>query len=316
MASYYLSTLTSTSSSYCRVESCPGGLYYYETIKINVYTSGNYSIRSNSSLDTFGYLYNSTFDLTYPSENLLQSNDDGSGSRQFLLSQVLQTMNDYILVATTFDPAITGVFAIIVKGPAAVSLSLINATGQWRWHARDYPRSKNVSREKYTSAPIPSLIQLFVRRILAVLEREPDDPMWLYSSFSCLASPPPIQSFYTSALTNNSLRFCRTGSCTGSLQYYQPIGFMTLTSGVFSIRSNGSLDSFGYIYNSTLHQLADASGAVMYNDDAPGSTQFLMKMSLQAMFNYTLVVTTYFPNVTGPFSVSATGRTPVYFSAL
>ena len=130
MASYYSSALTSTSSSYCRVEPCPGALNNYEMIKINVYVPGSYSIRSNSSLDTFGYLYNSTFDLSYPSENLLQSNDDGSGSRQFLLSQVLQTMNDYILVATTFDPAITGAFSIIVQGPAAVTLSFLSTTGQ------------------------------------------------------------------------------------------------------------------------------------------------------------------------------------------
>ena len=104
-------------------------LNYYEAIKINVYTSGNYSIRSNSSLDTFGYLYIDTFDPTFTSSNLLQFNDDGAGSGQFLLSSVLQTMIDYILVATTYPASSTGPFSVIVQGPAAVSLTLINATG-------------------------------------------------------------------------------------------------------------------------------------------------------------------------------------------
>ena len=81
-------------------------------------------------MDTYGYLYNNTFDPTDLALNLLQSNDDGGESSQFLLSLVLQTTIDYILVATTFDPAITGVFSIIVQGPAAVSLTPINATSK------------------------------------------------------------------------------------------------------------------------------------------------------------------------------------------
>ena len=91
---------------------------------------------------------------------------------------------------------------------------------------------------------------------------------------------------------------------------------MTLTSGVFNIQSNGSLDTFGYIFNTTLHQIGNPSEAVMSNDDGGGASQFLMTMYLQAMFNYTLVVTTYYPNVTGPFSVSVAGQASVTFFAL
>ena len=61
---------------------------------------------------------------------MLRSNDDGAGANQFLLSMYLQTMNDYILVATTFGASVTGSFTIIVQGPAAVNISLTNATGQ------------------------------------------------------------------------------------------------------------------------------------------------------------------------------------------
>ena len=145
IASYYSSILTNASASFIRAGSLAAGSYYYEAIKINVYTPDNYSIRSSSSLDTFGYLYNNNFDPTYPFLNLLQSNDDGAGSSQFLLSRVLQTMVDYILVVTAYHPATTGAFSIIVQGPAAVSLTSINVTGNWRQHTSEYPILDDVS---------------------------------------------------------------------------------------------------------------------------------------------------------------------------
>ena len=91
---------------------------------------------------------------------------------------------------------------------------------------------------------------------------------------------------------------------------------MTLTSGLFNIRSNSSLDTFGYIFNTTLHQIGNASGAVIFDDQSGGNNQFLITVYLQAMFNYTLIVTTYYPNNRGPFSVGAAGGAPVTFFAL
>ena len=85
---------------------------------MNVYTPGNYTIRSNSTLDTFGSLYYYTFDPTNPSLNLLQSADEEAGASQLLLSLVLQTMTDYILVATIYYLSEQEAFSIIVNGPS------------------------------------------------------------------------------------------------------------------------------------------------------------------------------------------------------
>ena len=126
----YSSVLSNTSASYCREDPCPNGLCYYEALKITVSTAGNYTIRSNSSMDTYGYIYNNTFDTSYPSRNMLQFNDEDADAQQFLLSMWLQTMITYIVVATTYGASVTGSFSIIVQGPAVVSLSLTNATGQ------------------------------------------------------------------------------------------------------------------------------------------------------------------------------------------
>ena len=131
IASYYSSVLRTTTVTYCRVLNCSNSPYYYEAIKINVFTSANYTIRSDSSLDTFGALYINTLDITYPYLNLLAVSDDDTdaNTNQFMLSVWLQTMYDYILMTTTYAPLNIGAFSIIVQGPATVSLSLVNATG-------------------------------------------------------------------------------------------------------------------------------------------------------------------------------------------
>jgi hypothetical protein len=116
--------------AYCPVYPCWNGLHYYRALMITVYTAGNHTIQSNGIQDTFGYLYNNTFDPTYPSVNLLQFNDNGTSSAQFWLSMWLQPMIDYILVATTSLPLTEAAMPIVVQGPAAINLSLINATGQ------------------------------------------------------------------------------------------------------------------------------------------------------------------------------------------
>ena len=91
---------------------------------------------------------------------------------------------------------------------------------------------------------------------------------------------------------------------------------MTLTNGNYIIQSNGSTDTYGYIFNSTVHQISDASGAFMFNDDGGGNRQFKMATALQSMVNYTLVVTTFGRGITGTFSLIASGIAPVRFFAL
>ena len=135
--------------------------------------------------------------------------------------------------------------------------------------------------------------------------------------FVSLATPVPTQSFYTSILTRNSSYFCLGGNCSAyGLHYYQSIGFMTATSGEYVIQSNSSLDTVGYIFNSTVRQTTDVSGALMSDDESGGNGQFLMRISLRAMFNYTLLVTTSLSNITGSFSVSGGGDPPINFFAL
>jgi hypothetical protein len=91
---------------------------------------------------------------------------------------------------------------------------------------------------------------------------------------------------------------------------------MASASGLYILQSISTFDTYGYIFNSTVRQNTNASGAVAFNDDGGGSGQFRIVFILEAMFNYTLVATTYSTNIRGPFLVRATGVLPIMFFAL
>ena len=91
--------------------------------------SGYYAFVSNSSIDTYGYLYNGTFDPYQPTLNLLQQNDDSGGNNQFLINASLVNTGSYTLVATTYSPNRTASFSVIGSSTAGmITLIRLNIT--------------------------------------------------------------------------------------------------------------------------------------------------------------------------------------------
>ncbi|CAF4316544.1 unnamed protein product, partial [Rotaria sordida] len=88
------------------------------------------------NIDTFGYMYNNSFVPPDPSQNLLASNNDSAGNRQFRLYIWLDNASTYFLVVTTFNRNVTGPFSINVTGLASVTFSLMNASGENPIHSR------------------------------------------------------------------------------------------------------------------------------------------------------------------------------------
>jgi hypothetical protein len=123
--STYSAVLTTDSETYCRV-SCPLSTYYYEAIEVRATRTGNYSITSYSSVDTYGSIYTDSFDPTYPDRNLLAQNDDGGDNRQFKLTVFLQPWITYTLIVTTFFTNVTGEVSIIASGPEYVGFTRRN----------------------------------------------------------------------------------------------------------------------------------------------------------------------------------------------
>jgi hypothetical protein len=79
-------------------------------------------------MDTYGYFYNNAFDPSYPSQNLITSDDDSGGNRQFQIRGSLQSRHTYILVVTTYTNGVTGSFSIRGTGPASISFRKITPT--------------------------------------------------------------------------------------------------------------------------------------------------------------------------------------------
>jgi hypothetical protein len=122
--SIYSSALAIDSQSYSRLGSvCAAPNYYYEAIQLNVVEDGIYSLWSSSTMDTYGYLYNNTFNPFNPSTNLLTMDDDSNGGGQFRLTTDLQANTTYLLLVTTYSRNVVGPFSIFVSGPNNVNLN-------------------------------------------------------------------------------------------------------------------------------------------------------------------------------------------------
>ncbi|CAF1304835.1 unnamed protein product [Adineta steineri] len=122
----YISELTTNSSTY--LLSCSSSSSSYEAIQVNVRRSGFYTFFSNSNMDTYGSIYKDYFNPSDPMKNRLLENDHGCGQDQFRFTIALETNVTYILVATTFNSNIIGVFSIFVSGPDNVDLKNIMNT--------------------------------------------------------------------------------------------------------------------------------------------------------------------------------------------
>ena len=92
--------------------------FYYQALQINVSISEQYGFSSNSSIGTYGYLYQYTFDPMNPSRNLISQNGAGCDNRQFWLQSSLQRDTVYVLVVTTSVEDVMGAFSIVSKGVA------------------------------------------------------------------------------------------------------------------------------------------------------------------------------------------------------
>ena len=117
----YSGTLSSNSLVFFRPDGS-SNYYFYQAFRVTISTLGTYVFTSSSSMDTYGYLYKYPVDPSYPNSNLIASDDDGNGNRQFKLNVSLSSSRTYVLLVTTYRELVTGQFTITVLGPASASL--------------------------------------------------------------------------------------------------------------------------------------------------------------------------------------------------
>ncbi|UJR17797.1 hypothetical protein I4U23_004696 [Adineta vaga] len=95
--------------------------YFYEAIRVNVFTSGHYKFWSNDMFTGYGYMYNNSFDPTIPKRNLLLWN--GGAYLPFNLTIFLSPKIDYFLVVSSRDSMMMKWFSVLCSGPGNITLT-------------------------------------------------------------------------------------------------------------------------------------------------------------------------------------------------
>ncbi len=130
----YSSELNMQSEVYCRDRCSTADYdydfdddYYYETILINVTKVADVTIISQSRINTYGYLYEKSFDPFNTSVNLLMEDDDKAENEQFKLTALLRPSTIYVLVVTSFSPSVMGRFSIIASSTTFINLTRVSS---------------------------------------------------------------------------------------------------------------------------------------------------------------------------------------------
>jgi len=129
----YSSELNMQSEVYCRDRCSTADYdydfdddYYYETILINVSKVADVTIISQSRINTYGYLYEKSFDPFNTSVNLLMEDNDNAENEQFILTALLRPSTIYVLVVTSFSPSVMGRFSIIASSTSFMNLTRVS----------------------------------------------------------------------------------------------------------------------------------------------------------------------------------------------
>lgn len=121
--SIHLSALTMNSSTF--FQDCFKYSHYYETIQVNVLTSGFYTFISSNDVITYGYVYKDHFNPFNPSANLISRHRGVCSKGQFYITAAFETNVTYVLVVTTSMSNGTGNFSILASGPNIVNFKNI-----------------------------------------------------------------------------------------------------------------------------------------------------------------------------------------------
>jgi len=100
--------------------------YYYEAVEINLIETGHYIIISNSTIHTYGFMYEDHFNVFNSKMNLILEDDSNNRNPLFKIIIRLQMNTNYILIVAKSDPNVTEAFSVLVFGPNNVSMNRIS----------------------------------------------------------------------------------------------------------------------------------------------------------------------------------------------
>ena len=88
---------------------------------------------------------------------------------------------------------------------------------------------------------------------------------------------------------------------------YEAIEVIVSEKGTYTLEANSSIDLYGHLYKHYFDLVNPASNLIAWHGKCCNKEQFRFTVELLINTRYILIVTTYNPNVTGPFSITVLG---------
>jgi len=93
--------------------------------------------------------------------------------------------------------------------------------------------------------------------------------------------------------------------------HYHAIAVQVFKTGPYSFISSSQIDTYGCFYNYAVDPTDPYRSLVTFDNDSGGNQQFKISLGLESGKTYVLIVTTFAPNVTGFFTITAVGPASV-----
>ncbi|CAF1225475.1 unnamed protein product, partial [Adineta ricciae] len=128
---------------------------------------------------------------------------------------------------------------------------------------------------------------------------------------SCVDVPSSVETQYSSILTANHTMFSRA-TLDHFKYHYEEIEIIVREKGFYVLTGNSSIDLYGHVYKDHFDRFNPKHNLIAWYGKCCNRDQFKFTLELLLNTKYILVVTTYNPNVTGPFSITVFGSNTVH----
>lgn len=284
--------------------------------------SGNYSIQTFGSSDTYMYLYGSD------QSTLLAQNDDGTGTGyNAKITQSLNANTWYYVRVRLYNSTATGAYSISVKDETAVILTVnavateaaISNGGEVDWYKFKTSAAGAYAIQTYGNSDTYMYLYMPDQASLINLNDDGGEPGMLYNSklTENLAADTwyfvKIKLYNSTATGSYSIDVSDASAVTlivgapATDANINPAGendwfrFQTSTAGSYSIQTSGSSDTYMYLYAS------DKTTLISENDDGAGvGYNAKITADLSAGSLYYVKVRLYKSTVTGYYAINVT----------
>ncbi|CAF1562161.1 unnamed protein product [Adineta ricciae] len=128
---------------------------------------------------------------------------------------------------------------------------------------------------------------------------------------SCKSVTSSIETIYSSVLTENHPMYSRTTTPHYTTYHYEAIEVIVNKTDTYTLGANSSIDLYGHLYKHYFDLVNPAYNLIAWYGKCCNKDQFRFTVELFINTKYILIVTTYNPNVTGPFSLTVLGSSGV-----